>query len=131
MVNGMLKNFFGAAAGDGAAATVNAAALVDKAPAWADLRSTLEKASTPEELDFRAQLESGRLERACAAAGQRLFDLPDGETPRLTLYRDTASWCPYCCKVWLLLEAKRVPYEVKKGAQLSYAHTHGMKSPNL
>ena len=115
MVNGMLKNFFGAAAGvGGAGVSVNAAALVDKAPAWTDLRSTLEKASTPEELDFRAQLESGRLVRACAAAKQRLFDLPDGEKPRLTLYRDTASWCPYCEKVWLLLETKRVPYEVKK-----------------
>lgn len=33
----------------------------------------------------------------------------EGE-PRIKLYRDHAAWCPYCHKVWLLLEEKRVPY---------------------
>ena len=32
----------------------------------------------------------------------------------MTLYRDTAAWCPYCEKVWLLLEEKRVPYAIEK-----------------
>ncbi|KAJ1444005.1 hypothetical protein B484DRAFT_321249, partial [Ochromonadaceae sp. CCMP2298] len=32
----------------------------------------------------------------------------------VTLHRDTAAWCPYCEKVWLLLEEKRIPYFVKK-----------------
>ena len=44
----------------------------------------------------------------------RLFDLPEGEEPRVTLFRDTASWCPYCEKCWLVLEEKRVPYTVEK-----------------
>ena len=44
----------------------------------------------------------------------RLFDAPDGYEPRLTLYRDTASWCPYCQKVWMYLEEKRIPYRVQK-----------------
>ena len=30
------------------------------------------------------------------------------------LYRDTAAWCPYCEKVWLTLEEKRVPYTIQK-----------------
>lgn len=28
--------------------------------------------------------------------------------------RDSAAWCPYCEKVWLQLEEKRIPYEITK-----------------
>lgn len=31
-------------------------------------------------------------------------------TPRVKFYRDHAAWCPYCQRVWLLLEEKRIPY---------------------
>ena len=113
MVNGMFKNAMSALRG-AASVPVDTSALVDSAPSWKQLRNTLEAASTPKELAFRAELESGRLSRACAAATRRLFDLPEDEEPRLTLYRDTAAWCPYCEKVWLLLEEKRVPYQVEK-----------------
>lgn len=42
------------------------------------------------------------------------------EKPRITLYRDTAAWCPYCQKVWLLLEAKEVDYSISKVNMRSY-----------
>ncbi len=32
----------------------------------------------------------------------------------ITFYRDRHSWCPYCQKIWLWLEYKRIPYRVKK-----------------
>jgi len=32
----------------------------------------------------------------------------------VTLYRDRHSWCPYCQKIWLWLEYKRIPYRIKK-----------------
>jgi len=32
------------------------------------------------------------------------------EPIRVKLYRDHAAWCPYCQKVWLQLEEKRIPY---------------------
>ena len=32
----------------------------------------------------------------------------------VTLFRDRHSWCPYCQKIWLWLEYKRIPYIVKK-----------------
>ena len=104
MVNmgGMFKSAVNALAGAATPRKIDASALVDKAPSWEKLRSELEAASTEEELSFRSKLESGRLDHACASAKRRLFDLPEGEEPRLTLYRDTASWCPYCEKVWLL-----------------------------
>ena len=30
------------------------------------------------------------------------------------LCRDHAAWCPYCQKVWLQLEEKRIPYVIEK-----------------
>ena len=47
-------------------------------------------------------------------ASIRLFDAPDGTEPRVTFFRDHAAWCPYCHKVWLTLEEKRIPYRVEK-----------------
>ena len=70
--------------------------------------------ATEEQLSFRSRLESGRGDSAAALAGIRRFDLPDGEEPRVTLFRDKAAWCPYCEKVWLVLEEKRVPYKIEK-----------------
>lgn len=32
----------------------------------------------------------------------------------MKLYRDHAAWCPYCQKVWLQLEEKRIPYVIEK-----------------
>jgi len=43
----------------------------------------------------------------------RLFGHSEKEA-ELILYRDRHSWCPYCQKIWLWLEFKRIPYKVKK-----------------
>eukprot|EP00923_Selenidium_pygospionis_P015755 GHVN01027465.1.p1 GENE.GHVN01027465.1~~GHVN01027465.1.p1 ORF type:complete len:410 (+),score=31.71 GHVN01027465.1:92-1321(+) len=43
----------------------------------------------------------------------RLFGHSE-EDVRVTLYRDNHAWCPYCQKVWLWLEEKKVPYRVEK-----------------
>ncbi len=43
----------------------------------------------------------------------RLFGYSENDVT-VTLYRDRHSWCPYCQKIWLWLEFKRIPYRVKK-----------------
>ena len=43
----------------------------------------------------------------------RLFGHCEKEV-ELIFYRDRHSWCPYCQKIWLWLEFKRIPYKVKK-----------------
>ena len=49
----------------------------------------------------------------------RLFGQSESSV-RVTLYRDHHAWCPYCQKVWLWLEEKRVPYRVKKVTMFCY-----------
>ncbi len=52
-------------------------------------------------------------------ANLRLFGHPESDV-RVTLYRDYHAWCPYCQKVWLWLEEKRIPYRVKKVTMFCY-----------
>jgi len=46
-------------------------------------------------------------------ANLRLFGHNENDVI-VTLYRDRHSWCPYCQKIWLWLEFKKIPYRVKK-----------------
>ncbi len=49
----------------------------------------------------------------------RLFNKSESEAI-ITLYRDNHAWCPYCQKVWLWLELKRIPYRIKKVTMRCY-----------
>jgi len=49
----------------------------------------------------------------------RLFGNPK-ESIRVTLYRDVHAWCPYCQKVWIWLEEKKIPYQVEKISMACY-----------
>lgn len=108
----MLKDFMGGLSSSPPAPP--SPPLPDSAPSWEDLAVLLHSASSEEERGFRQRLAEGRGDQASALAPLRLFDARDASEVRVTLYRDTAAWCPYCEKVWLALEEKRVPYKVEK-----------------
>ena len=61
---------------------------------------------------------------ANSQATLRLFGTDESEI-RVTLYRDHHAWCPYCQKIWLWLEFKRVPYRIRKVTMRCY----GQKEP--
>eukprot|EP01038_Epipyxis_sp_PR26KG_P004638 gene4638-6519_t len=88
--------------------------LVDNnMPSWEDLNLMLRNYEPIDErVDFDS-IKTGR-SKTNSKALIRLFDAPDGFKPEITLYRDTAAWCPYCEKVWLQLEEKRIPYQIIK-----------------
>lgn len=52
-------------------------------------------------------------------AALRLFNKSESESV-VTLYRDKHAWCPYCQKVWLWLELKKIPYRIKKVTMRCY-----------
>jgi glutathione S-transferase len=54
-----------------------------------------------------------------AQATLRLFGHTEADV-RITLYRDNHAWCPYCQKVWLWLEEKRIPYRIAKVTMFCY-----------
>ena len=54
-----------------------------------------------------------------AQARLRLFGQTEADV-RVTLYRDNHAWCPYCQKIWLWLEEKRIPYRIEKVTMFCY-----------
>ena len=114
-----LSSMFGG--GDSAAAPSSApsrplaAAFADVAPTWDDLASLVAEAGyTP------PSMEEGPPN---VLSLSRTFGTTS--PPRVTLYRDHAAWCPYCEKVLLQLELKRIPYKVVKEPMRCY----GPKTP--
>eukprot|EP00584_Thalassiosira_punctigera_P003368 CAMPEP_0172526984 /NCGR_PEP_ID=MMETSP1067-20121228/1799_1 /TAXON_ID=265564 ORGANISM="Thalassiosira punctigera, Strain Tpunct2005C2" /NCGR_SAMPLE_ID=MMETSP1067 /ASSEMBLY_ACC=CAM_ASM_000444 /LENGTH=573 /DNA_ID=CAMNT_0013310635 /DNA_START=103 /DNA_END=1827 /DNA_ORIENTATION=- len=81
---------------------------------WDEVRSALSSKQTSEERNFRSNLGKG-YGKPSPLHKLRLFDESnDEEDVRVTLFRDSASWCPYCQKVWMTLEQKRIPYRIEK-----------------
>ena len=84
------------------------------------LRQTVAATPTGARLASEAELRQGGRGPPHVKARLRLFDAEDASAVRTTLYRDAAGWCPYCQKVWLQLEEKRIPYKVELVNMRSY-----------
>lgn len=63
---------------------------------WEVVRSTLESVQTPEERQFRELLKTGRGPPSPLHKIRLYDDSNSEEDVRVTFYRDSASWCPYC-----------------------------------
>jgi len=112
-LGGMFSQMLGGMLKGPAAPPADMNAFKDPSPSWTELQALLLEKQTPEERALPDLRAKGRGPPSSKAA-LRLFDAPDGYQPRVMLYRDTAAWCPYCEKVWMYLEEKRIPYQVKK-----------------
>ncbi|MFN9645868.1 MAG: glutathione S-transferase family protein [Cyanobacteriota bacterium] len=73
-----------------------------------------------EQLEALAPPEPDRVHGPTSAqATLRLFGAEESAV-RVTLYRDHHAWCPYCQKVWLWLEERRIPYRTRKVTMFCY-----------
>jgi len=121
MIGDVASNLFG---GGGAKGDKIDAEKVDAAlekigtngKTWSEIKDLLaSQQTTDEERSFRQNLEKGYGIQGSPMHKVRLFDESNKEEDiAVTFYRDSASWCPYCQKVWMALEAQQIPYKVEK-----------------
>ena len=78
-------------------------------PSWSELRRQCGK--------YEPSGDSSTL--SSSRSRERFFGA-DPKAVRVVLYRDHHAWCPYCQKVWLYLEARRIPYRVRKVTMFCY-----------
>lgn len=109
----MLGNIFG---GGGKSPSLVAPPTL---PSWQALDEIASKSSTVIKLREQQEAREKGGGPPHTDAKLRLFGSVAGE-PRVTLYRDSAAWCPYCQKVWIMLEEKRIPYRIEKINMRSY-----------
>lgn len=114
MASSIASSISGGGTGDIDSAAIDSKLNAIVTSSWEQIRSDLETKQTGEEKAFRSNVEKG-IGPASPLNKIRLYDESNTEEDiRVTLYRDSASWCPYCQKVWMFLEEKRIPYRVEK-----------------
>ena len=94
--------------------------LANLAPTWEALQEQLLATPTGRQLQADAEQRAIGSGPPHTDASLRLFDAEDEADVRVTLYRDDSAWCPYCQKVWMLLEEKRIPHRVTKVPMNAY-----------
>ena len=83
-------------------------------PSWDRIRSLLEQQQTPDERLFRTNLQYGYGVGSPLHKVRLYNEQNTVEDVRVVFYRDSASWCPYCQKIWIALEEKQIPYRIEK-----------------
>ena len=83
--------------------------MSDSAPSWEELSAMV---AQQKQDAFGDHPEDGVNGPPNPFALKRMFG--QNEEPVVKLYRDHAAWCPYCHKVVLQLEEKKIPYVIEK-----------------
>ena len=87
-------------------------------PAWGDLEQR--SRTTPYGSDWLREEDLRALGEGLPHTNAKIRLFGTTGEPRITFFRDTAAWCPYCQKVWILLEEKKIPYKLQKINMRSY-----------
>ena len=96
---------------------------LDASQVWERCSESLLAVQGPQEKSFRDDVAAGVIPSPFNKV--RLFNGDKEEDVRVTFYRDSASWCPYCQKVWMMLEEKEVSYKVEKVNMRCYGSKPG------
>jgi glutaredoxin len=89
-------------------------------PTWEELLATVKSTEVGKRLSEQQDLRSKGQGPTNTDNKFRLFGAKSEDEIRVVLYRDAAAWCPYCQKVWLLLEEKQIPFRIEKINMRSY-----------
>ena len=89
-------------------------------PSWDELLSAAKETDVGKKLTAEKDLREKGLGPTHTDNKVRLFGAKSESEIRVVLYRDAAAWCPYCQKVWLLLEEKQIPFRIEKINMRSY-----------
>jgi len=95
------------------------ATLPEQVVSWDEISAACRATATGKALAAEEALRADGEGLPHVAAKLRLFGAKE-EDVRVTLYRDHAGWCPYCQKLWMMLEEKRIPYRVERINMRSY-----------
>ncbi|GAX77176.1 hypothetical protein CEUSTIGMA_g4621.t1 [Chlamydomonas eustigma] len=85
--------------------------FADTAPSWLHLEDMVRAKMSEFGVNFWE--DPSKIAPTNATSLIRTFGQPESSI-RVKLYRDHSAWCPYCHKVWLQLEEKKIPYTIEK-----------------
>uniref|UniRef100_A0A6T7NAB0 GST N-terminal domain-containing protein n=1 Tax=Hanusia phi TaxID=3032 RepID=A0A6T7NAB0_9CRYP len=112
-------NLFRAFSGQGESVQKLSQSFVESAPSWSELEEMVKGSATGARLMEEKQQRMRGAGPTHRENKLRLFGQQEKDI-RVVLYRDSAAWCPYCQKVWLLLEEKEIPYKIELINMRSY-----------
>jgi glutathione S-transferase len=119
----LFQNMANSLKGGGGAPTAPSSPLFSaavSAPSWDALLLAAKETEIGRKLTAQKELREKGLGPTHTDNKVRLFGAKSEEEIRVVLYRDSAAWCPYCQKVWLLLEEKQIPFRIEKINMRSY-----------
>jgi len=100
-------------------ATTSDEQTVVSTPSWSELESRSGTQVVGVALNNEKKKRKTGRGSAHVSSDLRLFS-SSVETPKITLYRDQAGWCPYCQKTMLLIEEKEIPIKIGLVPMRSY-----------